>query len=272
MTESGRRCAVLGSPIVHSLSPAMHRAAYAALGLEGWSYDAYDVDEAALAEFVESLGDDWRGLSLTMPLKRAAVPLVDELSAHALSVRAVNTIVFDGDRRIGDNTDIPGMAAALAERGIDGVDSAVIAGAGATAASAAASLRLGGLRRATLLVRAPARAAGLAKLMGGWGIDVHVATLDERPPDTDLLVSTAPASAVAAHAVQWCEAAGAVFDVIYDPWPTPLAAAAVSAGKPVVSGLDLLAHQAALQVAQLTGEGVPPGLLRDAALAELAAR
>lgn len=269
---AGRRCAVLGSPIDHSLSPAMHRAAYEALGLGGWTYDAYDVDESGLAEFLDGLGDDWRGLSLTMPLKRAAVSLVDELSAHALSVRAVNTIVLGDGRRVGDNTDIPGMTAALAERGVDGVDSAVIAGAGATAASAAASLRVGGLREATLLVREPARAAGLARLMGGWGIEVRVTTLEESPPEADLLVSTVPASALAGRAARWCEAVDAVFDVIYDPWPTPLAAAAVSTGKPVISGLDLLAHQAALQVVQLTGETVQPGLLRHAALHELARR
>lgn len=269
---SAGRCAVLGSPIAHSLSPAMHRAAYAELGLDGWSYDAHDVDESGLAAFLDGLGDEWRGLSLTMPLKRAAVPLVDELTPHALSVRAVNTIVFGDGRRLGDNTDIPGMTAALAERGVTGVGSAVIAGAGATAASAAASLRLGGLQRATLLVREPARASGLARLLGGWGIDVDVATLVERPPEAELLVSTVPAAAVAGHAAQWCEPVDAVFDVIYDPWPTPLAAAAVTAGKPVVSGLDLLAHQAALQVAQMTGDVVAAAVLRDAALAELARR
>ncbi|MYV62684.1 shikimate dehydrogenase, partial [Streptomyces sp. SID4931] len=113
-----RRAAVLGSPIAHSLSPVLHRAAYAELGLEHWSYDRFEVDEAALPGFIEGLDASWAGLSLTMPLKRAIIPLLDEVSATAASVEAVNTVVFTEDgRRVGDNTDIPGMVAALRERG-----------------------------------------------------------------------------------------------------------------------------------------------------------
>ncbi|MGH3358377.1 MAG: shikimate dehydrogenase [Nocardioidaceae bacterium] len=265
------RCAVLGSPIAHSLSPVMHRAAYAALGLDGWAYDAHEVDEAGLGAFLDGLDDSWRGLSLTMPLKRAAVPLVDDLTPHALSVRTVNTIVFADGRRRGDNTDIPGMSVALAERGVHDVSTAVIVGAGATAASTAASLRLGGLQEATVLVREPGRASGLARLMRGWGIDVTVAALGAEIPEVELLVSTVPADAVAGHAAGWCERAAAVFDVVYDPWPTPLAARAVRAGLPVVSGIDLLANQAALQVAQMTGEAIDAEPLRAAAFAALAA-
>lgn len=266
------RCAVLGSPVAHSLSPVMHRAAYVSLGLADWAYDAHEVDATGLEAFLDGLDDSWRGLSLTMPLKRAAVPLVDELTPHALSVRAVNTIVLADGRRVGDNTDIPGMSAALAEREVRDVRAAVIVGAGATAASTAAALRLGGLQTATVLVREPGRASGLARLMRGWGIDVTVAELDADIPDADLLVSTVPAAAVGAHARRWCERVGAVFDVVYDPWPTPLAAHAVRAGRPVVSGIDLLAHQAALQVVRITGEVVEAAVLRDAALAELASR
>lgn len=109
-----RRAAVLGSPIAHSLSPVLHRAAYAELGLDDWSYDRFEVDEAALPGFVAGLDASWAGLSLTMPLKRAIIPLLDEISATAASVEAVNTVVLTEDgRRVGDNTDIPGMIAAL---------------------------------------------------------------------------------------------------------------------------------------------------------------
>lgn len=125
---SARRAAVLGSPIGHSLSPVLHRAAYAELGLTGWSYDPFEVEEDALAGFLKELEagqDRWAGLSLTMPLKRAVIPLLDEVSATAASVEAVNTLVFAEDgRRIGDNTDIPGMVAALRERGVGRVESA----------------------------------------------------------------------------------------------------------------------------------------------------
>jgi shikimate dehydrogenase len=135
------RAAVLGSPIAHSLSPVLHRAAYEELGLDDWSYDRFEVDEAALPGFVGKLGPEWAGLSLTMPLKRAVIPLLDEISETASAVEAVNTVVFTEDgRRLGDNTDVPGMVAALRERGIEQVDSAAILGAGATASSALAAL------------------------------------------------------------------------------------------------------------------------------------
>ena len=140
---TGGRCraAVLGSPIRHSLSPVLHRAAYAELGLKGWTYDRFEVDEKALPGFFETLGPEWAGLSLTMPLKRAVIPLLDGISETAASVDAVNTVVFTEDgRRTGDNTDIPGMVAALHEHGIDKVDTAAILGAGATASSALAAL------------------------------------------------------------------------------------------------------------------------------------
>ena len=86
------RAAVLGSPVAHSLSPVLHRAAYQALDLPEWTYDRFDVDEAALPSFVEGLGTEWAGLSLTMPLKRAVIPLLDEISETAASVEAVNTL------------------------------------------------------------------------------------------------------------------------------------------------------------------------------------
>lgn len=256
---------MLGSPIAHSLSPVMHRRAYAELGLD-WAYDAVDVGEAELPGFLDQLDESWRGLSLTMPLKRVAVDLVDEVSQRVRAVAALNTIVFDGDRRIGDNTDIPGATAALAERGVREVRRVMVVGAGATAASCLAALRTEGLESAILVVRDPARAAGLAEVARGWGIDVMVAGLDEVPAPADLLISTVPSAAVAPYAGRWCERVRAVFDVIYDPWPTPLAAAAASAGLPVVSGLDLLAHQAALQVALMTGSTVDAAVLRTAAL------
>ncbi|MFD8962716.1 shikimate dehydrogenase, partial [Streptomyces anulatus] len=117
MADIRRRAAVLGSPIAHSLSPVLHRAAYAELGLDDWSYDRFEVDEAALPGFVAGLDASWAGLSLTMPLKRAIIPLLDEISATAASVEAVNTVVFTEDRRrVGDNTANPRKIAAQRER------------------------------------------------------------------------------------------------------------------------------------------------------------
>ncbi|MDX3060017.1 shikimate dehydrogenase [Streptomyces sp. NE06-03E] len=270
-----RRAAVLGSPIAHSLSPALHRAAYAELGLENWSYERFDVDEAALPGFVEGLDSSWAGLSLTMPLKRAIIPLLDSVSDTAASVEAVNTVVFTEDgRRLGDNTDIPGMVAALHERGVEKVESAAVLGAGATASSALAALSVVCAGPVTAYVRSAAR----ADEMRGWGerlgVDVRIADWAEaaealRAP---LVIATTPAGTTDTLADAVPTAPGTLFDVLYEPWPTALAARWSAAGGAVVGGLDLLVHQAVLQVEQMTGRDAPLAVMRAAGEQALAAR
>ncbi|MER5967886.1 shikimate dehydrogenase [Streptomyces sp. NPDC002057] len=273
---SPRRAAVLGSPIAHSLSPVLHRAAYAELGLDGWSYDRFEVDEAGLAGFVGELDGTWAGLSLTMPLKRAIIPLLDEISETAASVEAVNTVVLREDgRRVGDNTDIPGMIAALRERGVEKVDSAAILGAGATASSALAALARICAGPVTAYVRSEAR----AEEMRGWGerlgVDVRTAAWDDAAEafTAPLVVATTPAGTTNALASAVPDTAGTLFDVLYDPWPTALAAAWSERGGKVVGGLDLLVHQAVLQVEQMTGvPRAPLAAMRAAGERALAAR
>ena len=275
---AGRRAAVLGSPIVHSLSPVLHRAAYAELGLTGWSYDRFEVDEEGIGPFLEKLaagGEDWAGLSLTMPLKRAVIPLLDEVSATAASVEAVNTVVFTGDgRRHGDNTDIPGMLAALRERGVGSVPSAAVLGAGATASSALAALARICTGEVTAYVRTRAR----AEEMRGWGerLGVTVVTADwadaPRALTAPLVIATTPAGATDALAQAVPERPGTLFDVLYEPWPTPLAAAWPAGGGRVVGGLELLVAQAVLQVAVMTGRPAPAAAMRAAGLEALALR
>ncbi|MEU6947974.1 shikimate dehydrogenase [Streptomyces sp. NPDC046316] len=258
---STRRAAVLGSPIAHSLSPVLHRAAYAALGLDSWSYDRFEVDEAGLPGFVEGLDESWAGLSLTMPLKRAIIPLLDAISDTAASVEAVNTVVLTEDgRRVGDNTDIPGLVAALRERGVEKVDSAAILGAGATASSALAALS----RICTGPVTAYVRSEARAEEMRGWGerlgVDVRTAEWSSanRAFAAPLVIATTPAGATDALAAEVPDAPGTLFDVLYHPWPTPLAAAWSERGGAVLGGLDLLVHQAVLQVEQMTGVAEAP--------------
>ncbi|MET8432858.1 shikimate dehydrogenase [Streptomyces sp900116325] len=250
-----RRAAVLGSPIAHSLSPVLHRAAYAELGLTGWSYDRFEIDEAALPGFVQGLDSTWAGLSLTMPLKRAIIPLLDSISETASSVEAVNTVVLTDDgRRIGDNTDIPGMVAALRESGVDRVGSASILGAGATASSALAALSRVCTGPVTAYVRSAARAAE----MRGWGdrLGVELRTLEwsqaARAFDAELVIATTPAGATDELAGAVPDSAGVLFDVLYEPWPTALSAAWSRRGA-VIGGMDLLVHQAVLQVELMTG-------------------
>ncbi|MGA5502297.1 shikimate dehydrogenase [Streptomyces umbrinus] len=270
------RAAVLGSPIAHSLSPVLHRAAYEELGLDDWSYDRFEVDEAALPGFVRKLGPEWAGLSLTMPLKRAVIPLLDEISETASAVEAVNTVVFTEDgRRLGDNTDVPGMVAALRERGIEQVDSAAILGAGATASSALAALARICTGEVVAYVRSQARAAEMRQ----WGerLDVEVRTEDwadaEHALRAPLVIATTPAGTTDVLSSVVPERPATLFDVLYDPWPTALAARWSAYGGAVVSGLDLLVHQAVLQVEQMTGRvPAPLDAMRTAGEKALASR
>src|ERR1700727_3070698 len=111
------KAAVLGTPIAHSLSPALHRAAYRELGLDDWSYDLVECDEADLAGYLGSRGPDWAGLSLTMPLKRTVLPLLDHVDQLAAATGGANTVVFRPDGRYGYNTDVQGIVDALTEAG-----------------------------------------------------------------------------------------------------------------------------------------------------------
>jgi shikimate dehydrogenase len=254
----------------------LHRTAYAELGLEGWTYDRFDVDEEALPGFFEKLGPEWAGLSLTMPLKRAVIPLLDGISETAASVDAVNTVVLTEDgRRTGDNTDIPGMVAALREHGVEKVDTAAVLGAGATASSALAALARVCTGEVTVYVRSEARAAE----MRGWAerLDVDVRICDwahaEQALRAPLVVATTPAGTTDALSAAVPEMPGTLFDVLYDPWPTALAARWSAYGGAVVSGLDLLLHQAVLQVEQMTGRAPAPlAAMREAGERALAER
>jgi shikimate dehydrogenase len=257
------RCAVLGSPIGHSLSPVLHRAAYAVAGLD-WTYVARDVTEAGLADFLDGLDASWRGLSLTMPLKRAVVPLVDELTAEAKLAGAANTVILDSGRRTGHNTDVPGAVAALTERYDGAVRTAVVLGGGATASSTLLALAELGCTAAQLVVRDPSRAGktleAVARHPRAPAVEVvRFAELDRvAAEEADVLVSTIPAVAQTAPVVALAEGARVVFDVVYDPWPTPLGASAAARGSVLVSGLDLLVHQAAAQFTLMTGISPAP--------------
>lgn len=267
-----RRCGVLGKPISHSLSPAMHRAAYAHLGLD-WTYDAFEVGEPELEAFLRGCDESWRGLSLTMPLKRVVIDLADEIDTVAAALGVANTIVFGEHGIAAGNTDCAGAVAALAEKGIDSAMSVRILGGGATATSIAYAVATAGARHIEFVVRNPETVTDAVAVAENAGAEVLVRGIDQPLIRVvDLLVSTIPAEAVRAGALGFVESSRAVFDVIYDPWPTPLAAAAVVAGIPLVSGLDLLAHQATLQVQMMTGSPVSVDILRDAALAELSCR
>lgn len=273
------KAAVLGSPIAHSLSPALHRAAYRALGLDGWCYAAIECDEARLPGLLDECGPDWAGLSLTMPLKRAVLGLLDHSEPLALEVGAANTVVFAGGARHGHNTDVPGMISALTEAGLPGPGSwpaparVLILGAGATACSALAAVRGLGTREVTVAVRDKHRAAGLRAAASRLGMAVALIPFDtpgEAAPD--VLISTVPAGAADIYSERIL--AGTlvprfVLDVVYHPWPTPLAVAAQQSGAAVAGGFALLLHQAAEQVSLMTGLAAPVEAMRAGGLATL---
>jgi shikimate dehydrogenase len=251
-----RRAAVLGSPIAHSLSPVLHRAAYAALGLDGWAYTAIECDEAGLADLLARCDERWAGLSLTMPLKRAVLPLLDRTEPLAEQVGGANTVIFDRGERHGYNTDVPGMVAALAEAGVTSPSSATILGGGATACAALAALRQTGLTSAVVLVRDQARASGLLAAASRLGMAVELRPFGSEVRGGDLLISTVPAGAADIYPERiggGTSRPAALLDVVYHPWPTPLARAAAESGLIVAGGFDLLLHQAARQVELMTG-------------------
>lgn len=261
------RAAVLGSPVVHSLSPVLHAAAYRELGLTGWTYDRVELREDDLEPFLDGLGAEWAGLSLTMPLKQAVVPLLDEISPLAAVVGAVNTVTFapghpHGDpavrARRGDNTDVAGIAQALAAAGATRPSAGVVLGGGATAASALAALHGLGCSEVVVCARSVARSHAVRRAGERLGLAVEVRPV-ERAVDAlaaaDVVVSSVPAGGLdwLASSLRPARPGAVLLDVVYDPWPTALAAAWRRQGGLVVAGLDMLVHQAVEQVQLMTG-------------------
>lgn len=271
-----RRAAVLGKPIAHSLSPVIHNAGYAAAGLTGWTYTAIECAEAELPSLVANLGPEWSGLSLTMPLKAVALDVADEVSPVAKVIGAANTLVHRPDGSwFADNTDVTGMVDVLAAAGVPEGARIALLGAGGTARAALAAAARMKASRVTVYHRRVAgdlsRAAGdLGRVAESLGLRWDSRDFSDAfaSGEADLLISTVPRGA-ADHLgpqISW-RPGSVVFDVLYDPWPTPLAAAAAEAGCRVVSGLDLLLAQAVYQFEQFTGVSAPVEAMRAALLA-----
>jgi shikimate dehydrogenase len=261
------RCLVVGQPIAHSLSPSLHRAAYAALGLD-WTYDAVEVPPGSLARVLAR--ERPRGVSVTMPLKAEAFALAASVSPLAAKVGVANTLLArtgagaeaaDAVRYDADNTDVAGVVASLAEAGITSLagSKVEVAGAGGTAQAVLVALATLACAQVTVIARSVARArAALSGTADRAGLSLDVTELSAqafgRP---DLLVATTPSGVLDAYAD---DAAGArvVFEVLYHPWPTMLVRAATERGAVVVGGLSLLVHQAARQVELMTGLSPAP--------------
>ena len=277
-----RRCAVIGSPIAHSLSPLLHRTAYAQLGLaDEFCYDAFEVTPETLPGFLAGLGDEWVGLSVTAPNKQA---LLDhgEPDPVAAALRAGNTLILGrgGEPNRVHNTDVTGLLAALHRVGVDKASTAILLGNGATARSALWAVGRLGVREVVVCARDAARArASLAEVAARAGIELSVQPFG-RPPElpaawggrADLLISTVPVALPTDLASALVKLASTVFDVVYDNYPSQLDRAAHEAGVTLLDGLDLLVGQAIDQIRLMTGRDADPAPLLAACRAEVLRR
>lgn len=259
------KAAVLGHPIGHSQSPALHRAAYARLGVDV-EYSAVDLTVPDLPAFMAKIGNEpgWRGLSVTMPLKTAMYSEVDEVRGVARILGVVNTVVFEADgtsvRRIGYNTDVTGIVNAVRHAGVVSAPSAVVLGGGGTAAAAIAALNDLGARSADVFVRDVRRAAEARAASDGVGLPVRILPLSGAPAAmaaADVVISTLPPHGADALAEELARlrtpTPGVLLDVAYDPWPSRIASVWRDGGGAVVPGLEMLLYQAVEQVRFFSG-------------------
>ena len=270
---TGRRAAVLGQPIRHSLSPVLHKAAYEALGLE-FDYSAIEVGPGGLAPFVDSLDDSWLGLSLTMPLKVEAVQYANFVEPQAKLVGSVNTLVASGlgeyRQWVGANTDVYGIGAAFQEVGVAKAQRGVIIGGGATACSALAALGAMGVTRPVVAVRNRSKLGPLLRAAHAMSLSPVLASLDARElglalSNAEVVVSTIPADAGATVAADLTGGVtGALLDVVYSPLDTPLGVAWSQAGGVTIRGTRMLLHQAGEQVRLMTGHAAPLAAMDEA--------
>ncbi|MGX1737701.1 shikimate dehydrogenase [Corynebacterium flavescens] len=268
------RAAVLGSPIEHSLSPLLHNAGYTAAGLKDWSYTRFEITDETLPAFLEQAPADFRGFSVTMPGKFAALALGDVATDRARLIGSANTLVRTPQGWLADNTDADGVLGALGELlGDASIEHATIIGAGGTARPALWGLARFGAQTVTVLNRSD-RLQELEPLAAILGVELRGMSFDDDLSDlsrsSDVVVSTVPSRALEGHLPELSHAP--VFDVIYDPWPTPLTIFAAADGYKTVGGQVMLAHQAFSQFELFTGRPAPRAAMFEALNAELALR
>lgn len=265
------KAAVLGSPVSHSLSPVLHNAAYAALNLDH-SYSAIETKETELGTFLESVDTQWLGVSLTMPLKEVAFEFADTCDDLAKLTGAINTLVF-GSETNAFNTDVLGIVDALTESGIDQISTGVIFGSGATARSSLVALHKLGANQVTCVARNQSDISRLAGVANEVGVDFKSTELgNSQWMKSDVVINTTPVGVLDEIAREVYAPSGILLDVVYNPWPTQLAASWAVTGGAIVSGLSMLLHQAGHQVTLMTGLPAPIAQMRDALNAELLSR
>ena len=265
------QAAVLGSPVSHSLSPVLHNAAYRALGLDH-TYSAIETAESDLGNFLKSADANWLGVSLTMPLKEVAFEFADTCDELAMLTGAINTLVFGSEIKA-FNTDVLGLGDALSEAGTKQVSTGVIFGSGATARSALVALQKLGATEVNCVARNVADVERMSKVAKEIGVSfIHTSVSDSSWLTADVVVNTTPMGALDEIAREVYSPVGLLLDVVYNPWPTQLAASWSVTGGTIVSGLTMLLHQAGHQVTLMTGKPAPIAQMREALNAELLTR
>lgn len=275
MEFASRRAAVLGSPIAHSRSPDLHLAAYRALGLTDWTYDRIECSGDQLPEVVSGAGPEFVGFSVTMPAKLAALAYATERTPRADLIGSANTLVRTAAGWRADCTDIDGITGTLTEVGAEAADNATatLIGAGGTALPSVAALADAGFTDLAVVARDAGRAAPVTALAERLGLRTSMLgftdtdVLADRARSSGVVISTVPADAATGLVTALADAPRVV-DVIYHPWPTPLATAVTAAGGRVVGGLVMLLHQAFSQVEQFTGQPAPRAAMAAALGAE----
>ena len=275
--------AVIGSPIAHSLSPVIHRAAWQQLGIDGWEYRRAEVTEESLPTFIGQLDESFRGLSVTMPCKQAVMPLLDAIDPLASAVGAVNTVVPSAGMLAGFNTDVTGIASAIrracSRSGVPVPSSALVLGARATASSALAALGELGITTTTVAARRFGGPGSVISAASRLGVSVEqvmwsdVSAVASAAARADVLISTLPAGVADPIASRLAPREGQILlDVIYSPRDTALRTTFEKAGGVVAEGTDMLVYQGAAQVQLMTGRSPDPAVMRHALEAELERR
>ena len=275
--------AVIGSPIAHSLSPVIHRAAWEQLGIDGWEYRRAEVTEESLPTFIGQLDESFCGLSVTMPCKQAIMPLLDAIDPLASAVGAVNTVVPSAGMLAGFNTDVTGIASAIrracSRSGVPVPSSALVLGARATASSALAGLGELGITTTTVAARRFGGPGSVISAASRLGVSVEqvmwsdVSAVASAAARADVLISTLPAGVADPIASCLAPREGQILlDVIYSPRDTALRTTFEKAGGVVAEGTDMLVYQGAAQVQLMTGRSPDPAVMRHALEAELERR
>ena len=275
--------AVIGSPIAHSLSPVIHRAAWEQLGIDGWEYRRAEVTEESLPTFIGQLDESFCGLSVTMPCKQAVMPLLDAIDPLASAVGAVNTVVPSAGMLAGFNTDVTGIASAIrracSRSGVPVPSSALVLGARATASSALAALGELGITTTTVAARRFGGPGSVISAASRLGVSVEqvmwsdVSAVASAAARADVLISTLPAGVADPIASCLAPREGQILlDVIYSPRDTALRTTFEKAGGVVAEGTDMLVYQGAAQVQLMTGRSPDPAVMRHALEAELERR